>query len=155
VSVVVVTVRAPVDRALDASGFLVARPEGLLMTACSWSSSKWAHLDRGEDAVLRVSAGNADDQRAIELADDELADRLLAELATTMGLTAVPGEIRISRWPRSLPQYPVGHGDRIAAIEADLPAGVVLAGAAYRGVGVPACVHDGRGAARRLLERLG
>jgi oxygen-dependent protoporphyrinogen oxidase len=154
VSVVLMTVAVDatdIDRPLDASGFLVARPEGLLLTACSWSSRKWAHLGGGETTVLRASAGSADDLRVVELADDELAVQLLDELATTMALDGPPSEVRISRWSRSLPQYAVGHGGRVAEIEADLPPGVVLAGAAYRGVGIPACIHDGREAARRLL----
>jgi oxygen-dependent protoporphyrinogen oxidase len=158
VTVAVTTVAvdaADIDRPLDASGFLVARPEGLLLTACSWSSRKWAHLGEGDTVVLRASAGSADDLRVVDLPDDELAVQLLDELATTMALAGPPREIRVSRWPRALPQYPVGHADRVARIEADLPPGVVLAGAAYRGVGIPACIHDGRDAARRLLEHVG
>jgi oxygen-dependent protoporphyrinogen oxidase len=146
---------ADVARPLDASGFLVARPEGLLLTACSWSSSKWAHLGGGETVVLRASAGSAEDERPSALADDELIARLLDELAATMDVAGTPTEVRLSRWPHSLPQYAVGHTQRIAEVEADLPPGVVLAGAAYRGVGIPACIHDGREAARRLLEQVG
>jgi oxygen-dependent protoporphyrinogen oxidase len=146
---------ADIERALDASGFLVARPEGLLLTACSWSSEKWTHLHREHRVILRASAGSADDRRVVELSDEDLAIQLLDELAATMGLAGPPSIVRISRWQRSLPQYGVGHAQRIAAIEADVPERVVLAGAAYRGVGIPACIHDGREAARRLLERLG
>lgn len=154
VSVVVMTVAVAstdIARLLDASGFLVARPEGLLLTACSWSSRKWSHLRRPDRVVLRASAGSADDRRAFDLPDDELAVQLLDELTTTMELAGPPSEVRISRWQRSLPQYGVGHAARIAEVEARLPPGVVLAGAAYRGVGIPACIHDGREAARRLL----
>jgi oxygen-dependent protoporphyrinogen oxidase len=157
-SVVLVSVAvaaAAIDRPLDASGFLVARPEGLLLTACSWSSRKWAHLGTGETVVLRASAGSAEDQRAVDLPDDELAVHLLDELSTTMALAGPPSEIRVSRWHRSFPQYGVGHAERVADIEAGLPDHVVLAGAAYRGVGIPACIHSGREAARRLVERLG
>ncbi len=156
-SVVLMTVAvraADIDRPLDASGFLVARPEGLLLTACSWASSKWAHLGGGETVVLRASAGSAGDERAVDTPDDELAVRLLDELATTMALAGPPSEVRISRWRRSFPQYAVGHADLVAEVEAGLPAGIVLAGAAYRGVGLPACIHDGREAARRLLDSL-
>jgi oxygen-dependent protoporphyrinogen oxidase len=155
VSVVLVTVAVPADavtRSLDASGFLVARPEGLLLTACSWSSSKWAHIGDDRTVVLRASAGSAGDDRAGQLDDGELTARLLDELHLTMGLDGRPTEVRVTRWPRSLPQYAVGHADRMAEAAASLPPHVVLAGAAYRGVGLPACIHDGRRAARRLLD---
>jgi protoporphyrinogen/coproporphyrinogen III oxidase len=143
---------AALDLPLDASGFLVPQTEGLLITACSWASSKWAHL-RGGRVVLRASAGSAGDERADALSDDELVHRLVTELGVTMGLAGRPEEVRVSRWPRSLPQYPVGHLDHMAAIQGSLPDRVVVAGAAYRGVGLPACIHDGRSAARRLLEQ--
>jgi oxygen-dependent protoporphyrinogen oxidase len=146
--------RAAITRALDASGYLVARPEGLLLTACSWSSTKWAHLADETTVVLRASAGSAGDERIGLLDDDALAVRLLDELALTMGLDGPPTEVRVSRWDGSLPQYGVGHADLVATAEAALPPDVVLAGAAYRGVGLPACIHDGRTAARRLLDQL-
>ncbi len=139
-----------VDRPLDASGFLVPATEGLLLTACSWASTKWAHLGGGP-VILRASTGTVDDTRAEAMADDELVDRLIADLGVTMALSGVPQEVRVSRWPASLPQYPVGHLEHMAEVEAALPAAVALAGAAYGGVGLPACVHSGRAAAQRVL----
>jgi len=157
-SVVLVTfalAATAITRPLDASGFLVARPEGLLLTACSWSSTKWAHLGGGDTVVLRASAGSHGDDRIALLDDEALAVRLLDELAETMALDGPPTQVRVSRWERSLPQYGVGHADLVAEAEAALSPSVVLAGAAYRGVGIPACIHDGRDAARRLLGALG
>jgi oxygen-dependent protoporphyrinogen oxidase len=153
-SVAIVTLafpRSAVKRELDASGFLVARSEGLLMTACSWASSKWAHLG-GSDApvVLRVSAGRHGDERALDLDDGDLVAHLVDELTTTMAIVGDPTEVRVSRWPRSFPQYAVGHLDRVARIESSLAAaapGVIVAGAALRGLGVPACIRQGRDAA--------
>ncbi len=148
--------RAAVTHPLDASGFLVADPEGLLLTACSWSSSKWAHLGGSDTVVLRASAGSDGDDRIAHLDDDDLVARLLEDLAVTMGLQGPPGEVRVSRWEHSLPQYRVGHAARVADIEATLASEhgarpIVLTGAAYGGVGLPACIHHGRSAARRLL----
>lgn len=149
---------AAIEHALDASGFLVPSSEGLLLTACSWASTKWAHLGGGDTVVLRASAGSAHDDRAQHLHDHELVDRLRADLATTMGLIGAPTEVRISRWPHSLPQYQVGHLALVADLRATLAhehPGLALAGAAYGGVGLPACIHDGRTAARRLLDARG
>jgi protoporphyrinogen/coproporphyrinogen III oxidase len=66
-----------------------------------------------------------------------------------------PSEVRVNRWPASFPQYVPGHLDRIDAVERGLPDGIALAGAALRGVGVPACIRSGREAATRLLARAG
>ena len=106
--------------------------------------------------VLRASAGSAGDDRIARLHDDDLVARLLEDLATTMSLQGPPTEVRVSHWERSLPQYRVGHEARVADIQATLAAEhdgpVVLTGAAYGGVGLPACIHHGRTAARRLLD---
>jgi oxygen-dependent protoporphyrinogen oxidase len=143
-----------VRRHLDGSGFLVPRAEGRLMTACSWGSSKWPHWAGPDRVVLRVSAGRSDDERAMALDDDELVARLHTEVASVLNITAEPDEAVVTRWPRSFPQYPVGHLDRVARIEAALPARVALAGAALRGVGIPACIASGRTAADRLASTL-
>lgn len=137
------------------SGFLVPRGEGRLMTACSWSSSKWAHLaDPSGRVLMRASAGRADDPRAETMDDDELEARLLFELGEAMGIQAPPSAVRVTRWPDAFPQYAPGHLVRIAAAEASLAAGlpgVALAGAALRGVGIPACIGSGRIAAKAAL----
>lgn len=138
------------------SGFLVPRGEGRLMTACSWSSSKWTHL-RAESGrvLLRVSAGRADDHRARAMEDQELEARLRLELRDAMGITSAPAAVLVSRWDDAFPQYAPGHLGRIAAAEAGLAArlpGLALAGAALRGVGLPACIGSGRAAARSVLE---
>ncbi len=140
-------------RPLDASGFLVPRVEATAVTACSWASAKWAHLaaDRGDGTVvLRVSVGRAGDDAALGLDDDDLVARVLEDLAATMGLAGAPRELRVNRWPGSFPQYAPGHLERIAAAEAALPPTVALAGAALRGVGVPACIRSGNLAAERV-----
>ena len=142
-------------RDLDASGFLVPKTEGLLMTAASWASSKWRHLARPGRILLRVSAGRHGDERAMGLDDDDLVARMRADLARTMDLTGEPTAARVVRWPRSFPQYPPGHAARIADALATLPAGVALAGAALGGVGIPACIGSGRAAARTVLAGSG
>lgn len=161
-SVALVTMAVPaatVGRRLDGSGFLVPRGEGMLLTACSWATTKWAHLAQPDGTVvLRASVGRLGDHRALALDDGALVAKVCQELATTMGLGGEPSEVRVSRWPASFPQYEPGHLDRVAAIDAalarDAP-GVVVAGAAYRGLGIPACIRQGREAARRLLALVG
>lgn len=145
---------ARLRRPLVGSGFLVPRTEGLLMTACSWSSSKWHHVKAPGMALLRVSAGRAGDRRAEVMDDDELTSRLRVELATVMGTVGEPAEVRVTRWSDAFPQYAPGHLGRIAEVERSLAArapGLALAGAALRGVGLPACIGSGRAAARAVL----
>ena len=142
-------------RPLDGSGFLVPRSQGLLTTACSWASSKWRHYAHGGLAVLRVSAGRTDDRRWLDLDSAELVSALAAELAETGLISpedASPDrfEARVTPWLRSLPQYRPGHLERVAAVDnclADETPGLVAAGSAFRGVGLPACVRGAQTAA--------
>lgn len=138
------------------SGFLVPHREGRLMTACSFASSKWPHWAAPDEVVLRVSAGRCGDQRALEMGDVEIVQGIHSEVVDALGLTAAPIRARVTRWLDAFPQYRVGHLERVerieAALEQDLP-GVRVAGAAYRGLGITTCITQGRGAARRVLER--
>ena len=130
--------REAVDRALDASGFLVPRVEGRTVTACSWTSAKWPHLAGDGTVWLRASVGRDGDEAALALPDDELVAAVLADLADRWGCTAAPVDARVTRWHRSFPQYRPGHLDRVAAIDAELAAAapaLVVAGAALRGLG--------------------
>jgi oxygen-dependent protoporphyrinogen oxidase len=144
-----------IDRPLDASGFLVPKVERMLLTACSWTSTKWEHLGHGHNAIVRASAGHFGNEHALALDDDVLVQAMLDELAETMAVRDEPVEVRISRWPKAFPQYTPGHTDRVDAIETSLAAeapGIVLAGAAYRGIGIPACIGQANSAAQRILS---
>lgn len=139
---------------LDASGFLVAQTDPLpTLTACSWASSKWAHLDDPEVAILRVSAGKFGDTHALDLDDAALVEALSADLATTMGLSAPPLAARVTRWIDGLPQFRPGHPARVArwraTIAHDAP-GLQFIGAACDGLGLPVCIRQGRHAAAAI-----
>jgi len=141
---------------LEGSGFLVPRGEGRLMTACTWTTSKWPATRGGGMVLLRASTGRAGDERHCQMGDEELVDQLHRELVEAVGIERGrrPVATLVTRWPRSLPQYDVGHHARVeragAHAAAALP-GVVLAGAAYRGLGIAACVRDAQKAATAVL----
>ncbi len=140
------------------NGFLVPAGAGRLMTACSFASSKWPHWADPGQAVVRMSVGRYGDQRLLDLDDATLTERLLAELESALGTGLSPAESRVSRWPDAFPQYLLGHGDRINEVEAALAGrlpSVALAGASYRGSGIPACIISGRRAARLVRGRVG
>lgn len=160
-SVAMVTLAVPEDaitRPVTASGYLVPRSEQRTITACSWGSSKWAEWRVPGQVVLRISAGRDGDERALELGDDDLLEAVLSDLDRHIGLCGQPTATRITRWWNAMPQYAPGHVERVdtltAALARDAP-GLWLAGAAYRGLGVPACIAQGRAAARAALATVG
>jgi len=140
-------------RALDGAGMLVPRVEGRLLTACTWSTSKWPALAASGMVLLRASAGRVGDDRAMALDDIEVVRRVHGELAEALGMREEPVNSLVTRWPRGFPQYEVGHAARVDAIEAALATdatGVLVAGAAYRGLGIAACIEQARRAATLL-----
>lgn len=155
--VVVEVPRSGVEAELDASGILFPRVAGTVITACTWLSSKWAHYHRPDSVLLRLSSGRFGDARPAGMGDDELVAHLLDELRTVQVVTAEPTAARVQRIARAFPQYAPGHNQRVARAQAALAEAaptVVLAGAPYQGIGLPACIQSGRDAARRLLDVL-
>jgi oxygen-dependent protoporphyrinogen oxidase len=154
--VTLVTLQLPESdggRPLDGTGFLVPASADYLITACTWLTSKWPDLQRPGDILLRASVGRFGDDRAGLMSDDEIVARVLRDLGPMMGLRSQPTEVVVTRWRAAFPQYTPGHVERVASIEdavARLP-GLALAGAAFRGVGIPACIASGRQAARAAL----
>jgi oxygen-dependent protoporphyrinogen oxidase len=143
---------------LAGSGYLVPHHEQCTVTACSWGSAKWSQWRLPGQTVLRLSAGRDGDERALELSDPDLTAAVLADLDRHVGLRGGPREVRISRWRRSLPQYRPGHVERVDDLLSRLARtgpGIHLAGAAYKGLGLPACVAQGQAAARAVLATVG
>ncbi|MEM9613492.1 MAG: protoporphyrinogen oxidase [Actinomycetota bacterium] len=147
--------RSAVGCELDASGILFPRVEGTMLTACTWLSTKWAHYRRPDSVLLRLSSGRFGDRRPADHDDASLIAALLDDLRTVVAVDGTPIATRVLRWDRAFPQYAPGHLGRVAAITdalaADAP-NVRLVGAAYRGIGLPACIDDGRTAAQELLD---
>ncbi len=143
------------------TGFLVPRTTTFdgrpaLVTGCTYLDRKWPHLGRPGQALLRASVGRLGDERHLGLDDDQLTASVFAELAHTLGIGGAPVDSLVTRWERSFPQYRVGHLLRVAKIEQAVATldGMAVAGAALRGVGIPACIGSGRTAARRVLASL-
>jgi len=134
-------------------GFVVARDERYHLTACTWVSTKWPGRVPAGCVLLRAYVGSARDPDVLERSDDEIVTLVRAELGAAMGLSADPVLSHIVRWPRSMPQYTIGHLDRLAAVEQTLRPfpGIVLAGAGYRGIGLPDCIRQGLAAARTAV----
>jgi oxygen-dependent protoporphyrinogen oxidase len=142
----------------ELSGFLVPATEGTLVKAATFFTRKWAHLrSDGGPVIVRASVGRAGEEERLQFDDAVLAARAHAELGALIGAELPPPVVSwVQRWGGGLPQYAPGHLDRVAAARgslAELP-GLALAGAAYDGVGIPACVASGESAAESVLKHL-
>jgi len=137
---------------LDGYGFVVPRIEGRALLAVTWTSSKWSHRAPDDTVLLRAYVGGAGREAVLEQSDGGLVSLVRAELRAVMGVTEVPVLARVYRWPRAMPQYLVGHLERLAAIDEQLARwpGLFLTGAGYRGVGIPDCIRDGLNTAERV-----
>ena len=134
------------------SGYLVPPSARRPVKGVTVASSKWAHLDDNEHVVVRCSFGRYGDTADLQRDDDELVRLAVDEIALTGGVIGPPIATRVSRWGGGLPQYAVGHVDRIRRIRAAvaLVPGLALCGAAYDGVGIPACIRSGQQAADQV-----
>jgi len=137
---------------LHGYGFVVPRIEGRALLAVTWTSSKWSHRAPDEAVLLRAYVGGAGRETLLERDDDGLVSLVRAELRDMMGVTEAPVLAKVYRWPRAMPQYLVGHLERLAAIDERLARwpGLFLTGAGYRGVGIPDCIGDGLATAERV-----
>lgn len=136
------------------SGTLIAAGEPLSVKGITHSTTKWSHLGADGLVRLRASLGRFGETLALQADDAELVARVRADLVTLEGITAEPLDVYVQRWGGGLPQYGIGHLERVRAFERGLPTGLVAAGAALHGVGVPACVGTGQAAAARLVAAL-
>jgi oxygen-dependent protoporphyrinogen oxidase len=144
----------------DATGFIVPASESVApgrpatITACTWVSRKWPERSFGDRAVVRAFVGRDGDQRALSLSDDDLAAAVAADVERAWPMGAAASSRAVVRWERAMPQYEVGHLDRVDrirdALRRDAP-GVFVAGSAYRGVGIADCVRQGAEAAEAVL----
>jgi protoporphyrinogen/coproporphyrinogen III oxidase len=140
------------------SGFLVPAVDGRAVKAVTYSTNKWPHLRQTSPGLLivRCSVGRLGEEAILQRDDAELAEIAAADLAAATGVSSGPVDVRVTRWGGGLPQYSVGHLDRVARIRAGIAKlpGVAVCGAAYDGVGIPACIASARLAADQVLAYL-
>jgi len=135
-------------------GFLVPRREGGKLLACTFVHSKFSFRAPAQGALLRCFLGGSRNSEIVRWSDEDIMAAVTSELRAVLGLSQRPAFYRIFRWPHALPQYSVGHEDRVRVIQEEvekLP-GLFLAGNAYSGLGIPDCVRSGRAAAEEALR---
>jgi protoporphyrinogen/coproporphyrinogen III oxidase len=142
--------RAAIKHPLNGFGFVVPFIEKRSLLACTFSSVKFAGRAPDDHVLLRAFAGGA---LQPEMFDDP-GPRVEKDLGQLLGITGKPLFTEIAKWERSMPQYEVGHLDRIQAIENEVGQlkGLALAGNAYRGAGIPDCIRSGEAAAESLIN---
>lgn len=151
-----------IDKKWKGTGFLVPAVDGRFIVGCTWMDQKWGrgvlipsgngHPEGDEITIVRTSVGRQGDNAWVTMDDDAIASRAHAELVQAMRIKAEPLLAKVQRWPASMPQYTVGHADRLATIDARLETlpGLHIAGAGYRGIGVAACLTKSQAIAQRI-----
>jgi len=144
--------RTAIKHPLNGFGFVVPIIEKRSLIACTFSSVKFAGRAPEDHVLLRAFAGGALQPEVFALDDATIATRVEADLRELLEIREDPRFIEVAKWERSMPQYEVGHLDRVDEIERlvkELP-GLALAGNSYRGAGIPDCIRSGEAAAEAL-----
>ncbi|HYH13504.1 MAG TPA: protoporphyrinogen oxidase, partial [Thermomicrobiales bacterium] len=142
---------------LNGFGYVVPRNENRPVMAMTWMSSKWPGRAPEGKALVRGFVGRAGQQEILNCPDDNLVEIVRKELGGVLGITAEPELVKVIRWDGGMPQYTMGHLDRVATLEravANLP-GFAIAGNMFRGVGLPDCIASGERAADKVAGELG
>jgi oxygen-dependent protoporphyrinogen oxidase len=139
---------------LDGYGYVIPRREGRKALACTWTSTKFPHRAPQGYALLRVFIGRAGQEHELPWDDAGLLAVARDELSLTLGINTAPLLSRIYRWERAMPQYKLGHPERLQRIEHFLSTcpGLALAGNAYEGIGIPDCIHSGAMAVQKIVS---
>lgn len=144
--------RDELNHPLDGFGIVIPRSEKRNINAITWSSTKFNQRAPNGCALLRVFFGGSRTPEMMEASDTRILSTVRRELQEIMGVKANPLFHRIYRWQRSNPQYDVGHLDRVEAIETALPPNIFVTGSAYRGIGIPDCVRQGKETAQQVIK---
>ncbi|WP_099353451.1 protoporphyrinogen oxidase [Fredinandcohnia onubensis] len=159
-SVATVAMAFPEDaikKDIDGTGFVVSRNNDYIITAVTWTHKKWPHTTPEGKVLLRCYVGKAGDEAIVDQSDEEIVKVVLDDLNKTMNITDQPEFSIVTRWKDAMPQYTVGHKDRIESVKnnvAEQLPGVFLAGSSYEGLGLPDCIDQGEEAVNKVLEYL-
>ncbi len=149
--------RDQVAHALDGFGFVVPRIENRNILSGSFSSVKFPGRGPEGTVLLRAFLGGAFRSELLDQDDEALSELAVQELSALLGIQGEPIVRHVSRWPKVMPQYELGHLELVQSIETAVARhpGLAVAGNAYHGVGVPQCIHSGEQAAERISRELG
>ncbi len=142
---------------INGTGFVVSRNSDYTITACTWTHKKWPHSAPAGKVLLRAYVGRVGDEAIVDQSDDEIKQVVLDDLNKIMCINVEPDFTLVSRWKSAMPQYNVGHKERIAEwkkiLDSELP-GVFIAGSSFEGLGLPDCIDQGVAAVHEVVEFL-
>lgn len=142
--------------AIEGFGFIIPRTEQRDLIAATWTSLKWPHRAPADQLLARCYVGGVGREDILQLDDETLVAKVREELAAVCGIGVEPTFTEVNRWWKAMPQYTIGHLDRLVQLDAAVSRypGLILTGAGYRGVGIPDCIRDGTLAAERVVQDL-
>ncbi|MBL8054769.1 MAG: protoporphyrinogen oxidase, partial [Nitrospira sp.] len=137
-------------------GFIIPRAEQRHLIAATWTSLKWPHRAPSDQLLARCYLGGVGREDILQREDQTLVATVREELTSICGITAEPSYTEVNRWWKAMPQYTIGHLSRLEQLDAAVSRypGLILTGAAYRGVGIPDCIRDGVLAAEQVIQSL-
>lgn len=143
----------------DGTGFIVSQDTDLLCNACTWTSRKWSHTSRNGNLLVRLfyKSSNPSYSRLKDLSESELAEAALADIQKSLGIDAKPVSIEVTGWKNLMPNYTMQHKTAVSALEekmAELVPNVRLAGASFYGVGIGACIQNGKDLAMEIAASI-
>lgn len=143
----------------DGTGFIVSQDTDLLCNACTWTSRKWSHTSRNGNLLVRLfyKSSNPSYSRLKDLSESELAEAALADIQKSLGIDAKPVSIEVTGWKNLMPNYTMQHKTAVSALEekmAELVPNVKLAGASFYGVGIGACIQNGKDLAMEIAASI-
>lgn len=143
--------QSDLPRPLDGYGYVIPRREGRRALACTWTSTKFPHRAPDGYALIRIFVGRAGQD--IPGDENDLLELAKEEMNLTLGITAAPILSRVFMWEKAMPQYNLGHPEKLAQIDSALEKypGLALAGNGYHGIGIPDCIHSGELAVDKIL----
>ncbi|WP_110114368.1 protoporphyrinogen oxidase [Bacillus sp. CGMCC 1.16541] len=142
---------------IDGTGFVVSRNSDYTITACTWTHRKWPHTTPKGKVLLRCYVGKAGDEAIVDQSDDEIMKVVLDDLNKIMNIDTTPEFYIVTRWKEAMPQYTVGHKERLEVLSQQLQSelkGLYLAGSSYEGLGLPDCIDQGEEAVKKVLTYL-
>lgn len=149
--------KSDIKKELNGFGFVIPKKENKRIMAASFVSMKFAHRAPDDAVLIRCFVGGAKNEDLVFLSDDKIAQIVSEDLKDILGLEAEPILRRIFRWHKAMPQYTIGHEERVASLEERMEShrGLYLAGSAYHGVGISDCIRMGEERASEVLDHLG
>ncbi|ATH94950.1 protoporphyrinogen oxidase [Bacillus glycinifermentans] len=141
----------------EGTGFVISRNSDFSITACTWTNKKWPHTTPEGKVLLRAYVGKAGDESVVEQSDNEMVRIVLEDLKRIMKIEGEPEMTCITRWNEAMPQYHVGHKERIKKVREGLQTsypGIFVTGASFEGVGIPDCIDQGKQAVKDVLAHL-